>query len=98
MVQWVKNPTAVARVAVEIWVRSPAWYSGLKDLVLPQWLKLGFSPWPRNFHMLRVQPLKKKNSNPRENEVKENEKRSLEQKVKSREHWVKGRFGPERMK
>ena len=37
----------------------------LKDPVLPQlWyrsqMQLGFSPWPRNFHMLWVRPLKKK--------------------------------------
>ena len=32
MAQWVKNLTAVARVAVELWVRSPAWCSQLKDL------------------------------------------------------------------
>ena len=30
--QWVKNLTAVARETVKVWVRSPAWYSGLKDL------------------------------------------------------------------
>ena len=37
----------------------------VKDLVLSlQWLGLllwcGFDPWPRNFHMLEVQPKKKK--------------------------------------
>ena len=32
MTQWVKNPTAVAQVVVEAWVRSPAQCSGLKDL------------------------------------------------------------------
>ena len=31
MVQWVKNPTLVAQVAVEAQVRSLAWHSGLKD-------------------------------------------------------------------
>ena len=47
--QWVKNPTAVAQVG------SLAWHSGLKDPgLLP--LRLGFSPWPRNFHMPWVQP------------------------------------------
>ena len=25
VVQWVKEPTAAAKVAVEMWVRSPAW-------------------------------------------------------------------------
>ena len=30
----------------------------VKDLVLP--LRLGLDPWPRNFHMPRVQPKKKK--------------------------------------
>ena len=54
MVQWAKNPTAVAWVAAEGLVRSLAWRSGLKDLVLPQ-LQLSFSPWPGNFHMLCVQ-------------------------------------------
>ena len=36
MVQWVPNPTAVTQVAVEVWVRSPAQRSGLKDLALLQ--------------------------------------------------------------
>ena len=30
VVQWVKNPTAAVQVAAEMWVRSPAWRSGLK--------------------------------------------------------------------
>ena len=34
MAEWVKNPTAVAQVAAEVWVGSPAQYSELKDLVL----------------------------------------------------------------
>ena len=34
VVQWVKNPTAVARVAAKAQVRSPAQHSGLKGLVL----------------------------------------------------------------
>ena len=65
--QWVKNLTAVAWVAGEVQVPSPAWRHGLKDLALLQlqcslqlWLR--FSPWPRNFHMLWVRPLKKKTS------------------------------------
>ena len=58
--QWVKNPTAVAWVALEAFVRSPT-CSGLKDLTLPQpWhrskLQLRFNPWPWNFHMLQLQP------------------------------------------
>ena len=42
MVQWVKNLTAVAQVAVErVQVRSLAEHSGLKDLVLLQlWCRL----------------------------------------------------------
>ena len=38
MVHCVKNPTAVALVAARVQVRSPAWCSGLKDLVLGQFL------------------------------------------------------------
>ena len=34
MPQWVKNLTAVAWVASELWVQSLAWHSGLKDLAL----------------------------------------------------------------
>ena len=53
MVQWVKNLAAVAQVAMEVCVQSPAQCSELKDLV---WhgsqLQLRFNPWPRNFHML----------------------------------------------
>ena len=56
-VQWVKNLTAVAWVALEARVQSLAQHSGLKDLVLLQLqcrlqLRLRFSPWPGNFHML----------------------------------------------
>ena len=41
------------------------WGSRAKDPVLsPLWPRLllwpGLDPWPRNFHMLRVQPKKKK--------------------------------------
>ena len=57
VLQWVKNPTAMAQVAAEAWVQSPAWYSRLKNPLLQLWLR--FNLWPRNFHMLQVQPLKK---------------------------------------
>ena len=65
MAQWVKNLTAAAWVATEMQVPSLALSSWLKDLELLQlWhrlhLLLGFSPWPGNFHMLKVQSLKKK--------------------------------------
>ena len=36
MAQWVKNLTAVARVAAEVRVRSPAQCSGLKDPAVSQ--------------------------------------------------------------
>ena len=45
--------------------------SGLKDVALLQpWhrCQLEFNPWPRNFHMLQVQPLKKRRR--KENAVK----------------------------
>ena len=50
MVQWVKNLTAEAWVAVEVWVRSLAQQSRLKDLALCRHnyrsqLQLGFNPW-----------------------------------------------------
>ena len=32
-----------------------SWHSGSKDPALPQ-LQLEFNPWPRNLHMLWVQP------------------------------------------
>ena len=45
-------------------------HSGLKDPVLHLWhrsqLQLRFSPWPRNFHMLRVQ-LKKEEEKKKKN-------------------------------
>ena len=54
MVQWIKNLTAVAQVAVEVQVPSPALLSGLKDMALPQlwhrsqqWLR--FNSWLWNF-------------------------------------------------
>ena len=51
MAQGVKNPTAVIQVAAEVWIRSLAWCSGLKDpslLQLPHrsQLRLRFDPWP----------------------------------------------------
>ena len=36
MVQWVKNLTAAAGVAVEAQIKSRDWHNELKDLVLPQ--------------------------------------------------------------
>ena len=42
-VQWVKNLTAVAWVALEARVQSLAQHSALKDLAL----QLRFHPWPR---------------------------------------------------
>ena len=62
----VKNPPAAAGVAAEAQVRSLVGHSGLKDIAL---LQLGVSyscssdkinPWPGNFHMPWVWPLKKK--------------------------------------
>ena len=35
MAEWVKNLTAVTWVIAEVWVQPLAWYSGLKDPVLP---------------------------------------------------------------
>ena len=55
MVQWVKNLTVVAQVAVKLQVQSLTWGSGLKDVVLPQ-LQLRFNLWRRNLHMLQVWP------------------------------------------
>ena len=56
MAQWVKNLTAAAWVAVEVWVRSPVQHSGFKD---PVWLQLqhrlqlwlGFNTWIGSFHV-----------------------------------------------
>ena len=67
--QWLKNPIAVAQIAVEVLVQSLAWHSGLNDPALLQLqhrlqLQLRFFPWPENFHMLWVQPLKKKTQIP----------------------------------
>ena len=36
MIQWVKNPTAVAWIAAEARILSLTWRSGLKDPALPQ--------------------------------------------------------------
>ena len=55
MAQWVKNPTAAAWLAAEVWVQSSAHRSGLQDLA-PLQLQLGFTPWPGNCHMPWVQP------------------------------------------
>ena len=69
MVQWVKDLTAVAWVAAVLG-SIPSLVQWVKDPVLPQ-LWLGFSPWPRNFHMPRVQTIKtKQNKNENENATK----------------------------
>ena len=49
---WVKNPTAAAQVAAEVWVWSPAQHSGLRDPIYPQLWRFRFKPWPRNFSRL----------------------------------------------
>ena len=59
MALWAKNLTAVAGVAVEVRVPSLAQLSGLKDLALLQ-LWLSFNPWPGNFHVSWVWPLRKR--------------------------------------
>ena len=62
-----KDLTAMALVAAEVQAWSPTQHSWLKDPVMPQlwcrsqlWCRLQlwltFSPWPRNLHMLWVQP------------------------------------------
>ena len=48
LTHWATTGTSEA----QLW--SVVWYSGLKDLMLPQ-LQLGFNLWPRNFHMPQVQ-------------------------------------------
>ena len=64
MAQWVKNPIAVAWVAVEVQVLSPAWHSGLKDwhccsCSIGCSYSLDSISGLGTFHTLRVWPLKK---------------------------------------
>ena len=56
MVQWIKNLTAAAWVAVEAGIQPPAPCSGLEDPLLPQ-LWLGFNPWPGNVHVPSLKSL-----------------------------------------
>ena len=63
--QRVKNLNVAAQVTPEERVWSPSKHSELQDPALPQLphrsqLQLRFNPWPGNFHMPRVRPLKKK--------------------------------------
>ena len=56
---------AVSNVIKSTGLGVPAMAQRVKDLALPQlWgrslLWFGFDPWPGNFHMLQVQPFKKK--------------------------------------
>ena len=58
-----KNLATVASVTVEAQVQSWRRSSGLKDLAslrLPPRSELRFNPWPGNFRMPQVWPLKKK--------------------------------------
>ena len=62
MAQWVKNPTEALQVSPEERVQSSVQHNELKDPAMPQLqhrlqLRLGFNPWPGNFHT----PKKKKN-------------------------------------
>ena len=55
VVQWIKDPTAVARLNAEAQVRSLAWCSGLRSQCGHS-CGIGSSCgldliWPRNFHM-----------------------------------------------
>ena len=50
-----KSPTAVAWVASEVGIPSPAQCNGLKDLALLH-LQLRLNPWHGNFHMPWVWP------------------------------------------
>ena len=75
MVQWVKNPIAVALIIVEVQFRYLAWHSGLKDLDClwlqhRSWLQLGFNPQPTNFYIPWVRPLKKKKRKEKEKQKK----------------------------
>ena len=66
----VKNPIVAAQVTVEVQIPSLAWWSGLKGpgiaapSLLHLWcrsqVQLGFNPWPWNFHMPQMWPLKNK--------------------------------------
>ena len=63
--QQIKDLTAAAQVSAEAQIQSLPQSSELKDPGLLQLqdrlqLWLTFNPWPRNFHMPQVQPLKKK--------------------------------------
>ena len=57
MVRWAESLTAVVWVATEMGFKSQPG-AGVEDLVLSQ-LRLGFNPWPRNFHTLRMRPIEK---------------------------------------
>ena len=60
MVQWVKDPNAVAWVLLEALVQSRTQHSGLKYPALPQLcLWLGFNTWTWIIYMLCGQPFKK---------------------------------------
>ena len=64
-VQWVKNLTEVAQVAVEAQIQSLVQYSGLKDPALPQLqhrlkLQLGSDPWLGNSTCCGVATKRKK--------------------------------------
>ena len=54
MVQWVKNPTAEAQVAVEMWIQIPGLAHWVKGSIAAT-LWLGFSLWPRNLNIPWVQ-------------------------------------------
>ena len=61
--------------SVEVLVQSPAQYSGLRtegycNCGIGHSFPLGFSPWPRNFHMLWVWPKKEKQKTKKKNKTK----------------------------
>ena len=65
MVQWIRNPTAVAQVTVESEDPIPGLGRSLRGACVAEAAvkvqqQLGISPWPGSFHMPWVWPLKKK--------------------------------------
>ena len=74
-------PSVTSEVALRMNQEFPPWPSGLRtwrqwlglgsdaEAVYRSRLQLGFNPWPRNFRMPRVQPLKKKKKKERNKNV-----------------------------
>ena len=90
MAQWVENLTAAAPVAAEVWIRSLAWYGGLKDpsscpsCSVGHRCSLRSTPGPGTSMCCRCSQKRKKEKERKEGREKEKERKKEGKEKKER--------------